>query len=238
LLDLATGARAIPPRKKKRRPGIIALLPESFRRNADFVSRKPNGKKMTENIYAGEWRRAKPQSKAGRFDQISIALHWLTVILVATQFTTAWLSDHTANYQAMLLSTHRSMGMLTWITVAARLVWRHGFAYLPPFPASMPTLQQRIAKLNEYALYAVLLVQPVTGLGNTLFHGRRFALLGLTVPALFTPDKAVSHVFESLHALGAWALVALIGLHAAAALLHWLILRDGVFQRMLPWTAR
>ena len=28
--------------------------------------------------------------KAGRFDQISIALHWLTVLLVFTQFATAW----------------------------------------------------------------------------------------------------------------------------------------------------
>lgn len=40
-----------------------------------------------------------------------------------------------------------------------------------------------------------------------------------------------------LHEIGAWALLALIGLHAAA-LLHGLLLRDGVLQRMLPWTPR
>jgi cytochrome b561 len=52
------------------------------------------------------------------------------------------------------------------------------------------------------------------------------------------PDKALSEIFEWLHEFGAWALLSLIGLHAAAALFHGLIARDGVFRRMLPWTMR
>jgi hypothetical protein len=38
--------------------------------------------------------------KAGRFDQISIALHWLTVLLVFTQFATAWLRVEAATARA------------------------------------------------------------------------------------------------------------------------------------------
>ena len=102
----------------------------------------------------------------------------------------------------------------------------------------MPTLQQRIAKLNEYGLYGLLLVQPLTGLGNTLFRGRPFALFAWQVPTLFAPNKAAAQMFHSIHEFGAWGLLALIGLHAAAALFHELILRDGVFQRMLPWANR
>jgi len=122
--------------------------------------------------------------------------------------------------------------------VAARLIWRCGFAQLPPFPSSMPKLQQRIAMLNEYALYMLLLVQPLTGLVATLFGGRPFALFSWRVPAFLAADKAASHLFHSIHHLGAWALITLIALHAAAALFHGLILRDGILQRMLPWTAR
>ena len=48
----------------------------------------------------------------------------------------------------------------------------------------------------------------------------------------------IRNLFIGAHELGAKALLALIGLHATAALLHRLILRDGVLQRMLPWTAR
>ena len=127
---------------------------------------------------------------------------------------------------------------MTWVVVVLRLIWRHAFAYLPPFPVSMPKLQQRIAKLNEYGLYGLLLVQPLTGLGNTLLHGRPFTLFVWQVPVWFAPDKSISLLFQSLHELAAWLLLALIGIHAAAALFHGLILRDGVLQRMLPWTGR
>jgi superoxide oxidase len=54
------------------------------------------------------------------------------------------------------------------------------------------------------------------------------------VPALLTPDPAIRGLFQEAHELGAKALLALIGLHAGAALFHGLVLRDGVLQRMLP----
>jgi hypothetical protein len=91
---------------------------------------------MSEDTFGGNWRDAQERSKEpGRQRCVGIS------------------------------HAHRSIGTLTWIVVATRLVWRHGFAYLPPFPASMPKLQQRIAKFNEYALYTLLLAQPLSGLG-------------------------------------------------------------------------
>ena len=178
------------------------------------------------------------RAKAGRFDQISIALHWLTVLLIVAQLTTAWIAGHGSDHAPIVLTAHRSMGVLTWIVVAARLIWRHGFAYLPPFPASMSKLQQRVAKLNEYGLYGFLLFVPLAGVGSTLFLGRPFTLFAWQVPAILAPDKTISHLFRSLHEFGVWALLMLIALHATAALFHGLILRDGVLQRMLPWTER
>src|SRR5262249_53524595 len=94
--------------------------------------------------------------KAGRFDQVSILLHWLTVLLVIEQLTTAWLLSQGYGFAPVLLTTHRSLGVLTAIVVFLRLLWRRRFAYLPPFPDTMPKLQQRVAKLNEYSLYALL----------------------------------------------------------------------------------
>jgi cytochrome b561 len=153
---------------------------------------------MTERIFVDDWQGAKPQSKAGRFDQISIAVHWLTLVLVATQFATAWLLDLVGELQ-QLLFVHRSIGILTWIVVVLRLIWRHAFAHLPPFPASMPKLQQRIAKLNEYALYGLLLMQPLTGLGNTLLHGRPFALFVWRVPESLTARRPRAASGRMLH---------------------------------------
>ena len=175
------------------------------------------------------------------FDRTSIALHWFTVVLIVAQFASAWLREavgHEAGLAVVLLTMHQTTGMLTWSMVLARLVWRHCFAYLPPFPQSMPKLQQWIAKANEYGLYALLVVQPITGLGNVLFHGRPFTLLIWEVPVLLAPDTAIRGLFVAAHEFGAKALVVLIGLHAGAALFHGLVLRDGVLQRMLPWSLR
>jgi cytochrome b561 len=179
------------------------------------------------------------KASAGRFDNVSIALHWLTLALVLGQFSTALAIDRVDPASGlMLLAVHRSTGALTWLVVACRLAWRRSFASLPPFPASIPKPQQWAATANEYALYALLLVQPLTGLGDTLFRGRPFVLLAWRVPALLATRKDLYQPLHAAHVLGAALLAALIALHAAAALLHALVLRDGVFERMLPGRSR
>src|ERR1700722_19014929 len=192
---------------------------------------------MIKNLESSEGLAVKVAAKSDRFDPMSIVLHWLTVLLIIGQFTTAWLHEavgHGTSLALAILATHRTMGVLTWTVGLARLAWRSRFAYLPPFPESMPKLQQWIAKANEYGLYVLLLVQPVTGLGDVVFHGRPFTLFIWQVPALLAPDPAIRSLFQEAHELGAKALLALIGLHAGAAFFHVLVLRDGVLQRMLP----
>ena len=181
------------------------------------------------------------RSKAGRFDQVSIAFHWAVVLLVLGQLTTAWLiisGSAEGGDTVALLCLHRSMGIVTWLVVATRLTWRRRFAYLPPFPAGMPKLQQTIAKANEYGLYAMLLAQPLTGLGDTLFRGRGFTFFFVwRIPALLPKIKPAFQTLHVLHEIGAIALLGLIGFHAGAAIWH-ALRRDGVLGRMLPWTAR
>lgn len=174
------------------------------------------------------------------FDHISIALHWITALLIIVMFATAWSREAVANdtrLASALMTAHRTTGVVTWIVGCVRLVWRINFAYLPSFPQSMPKLQQWVAKANECGLYALLLVQPLSGLGNVLFSGRSFSLFIWEIPALFEANPTIRGVFVEAHELGGKALLTLIGLHTGAALFHRLVLRDGVLQRMLPWTS-
>ena len=49
------------------------------------------------------------------------------------------------------------------------------------------------------------------------------------------PDKAYwESVAKLLHAYGAYLLIALVGLHALAALRHHFVLRDDILLRMMP----
>jgi superoxide oxidase len=175
-------------------------------------------------------------SKHQRFDQVAIWLHWSTLALIVAQFSSAWLlgAASGADQTAALLLLHRSLGVAIWLVTACRLVWRLLFANLPPFPESMPKFQQRIAKLNEYGLYLLLIFQPLTGLAYTLFRGRPFPLFVWQMPKFLPGDRALAGLFHQLHEIGAFVLLSLIVVHILAALFHRFILKDNVLQRMLP----
>jgi cytochrome b561 len=171
-----------------------------------------------------------------RFDSFTIGLHWVTVTLITGMFASAWLllaSDR--ELAAMLLTVHRSLGVATFAIAVVRLGWRFSLAYLPPFPQDMPKLQQRLAKASEFGLYALLLLQPLTGLAQSLTRGRHFMIVVWQVPSVMAGDKPLTALFHQIHALTAWVLLGLIGLHILAALFHRFVLRDEVLQSMLPW---
>lgn len=172
-----------------------------------------------------------------RFDAVTIALHWTTVVLIvgmfASGFSIGLASSHAQ--EERFLYVHRSLGVLTWLTAFARIGWRLGYARLPAFPPAMPRFQQSLARISEYGLYALLLTQPLTGLAQSLTRGRPFPVLAWQAPAIMAKDKGLTHVFHQIHETSAWLLLGLIGLHILAALFHRLVIKDEVLQSMLPW---
>ena len=184
-----------------------------------------------------------PSVRAERppFDAVTIAVHWTTVVLVLALFALGW-SIHRApdaETARRLAAAHRSLGVSLWTLSLLRLVWRFTGARFPAFPQTMPRPQQLAAKLSEYGLYLMLLVQPATGMAQSVYRGKAFPLLfGLRVPALVARDKAMVVLFHEVHEQGAWVSAGLIGLHACAGLFHALVLKDGVFQSMVPLRRR
>ena len=169
------------------------------------------------------------------FDSVTIAFHWATVLIVLAMFTSAWLhsQSHDDVVKAILLQIHRSLGVTIWLATVLRLAWRLTNAKLPPFLTNMTKIHRTMVQISEYCLYALLLIQPVTGLGATLFRGRPFAMFLWQIPQLM-PHKALWATFYLAHELGARAMGALVAGHAAAALIHHFILHDDVLQCMAP----
>jgi cytochrome b561 len=172
------------------------------------------------------------------FDSVTLCLHWATALLVLAMFASAWLhalaEARESLYAAAFIQVHRSLGATIWVATTLRLVWRLTNAELPPFPVDMTKVHRTIVQISEYILYALLLVQPATGLGMALFSGRSFALFLWRVPQLLPQNKAMSAAFHSAHEIGAWTLAALATAHAAAALFHHFVLRDDVLHCMAP----
>jgi cytochrome b561 len=170
------------------------------------------------------------------FDSVTICFHWATVLIVLAMFATAWLHSmsHDDAVKAILLQTHRSLGVTIWVATVLRLAWRLTNAKLPPFPGHMTNMHRAIVKGGEYCLYGLLLIQPATGLAHTLFRGHQFALFLWWIPPLVPTDAALRDAFMLAHQLGAYAFGALVIGHAGAALFHHFVLRDDVLQCMAP----
>ena len=170
------------------------------------------------------------------FDSAIRFLHWLTLFLIAAVFVLAVSIDFASSKAeaAAFVQLHRSFGICVWFVTLGRLVWRQ-FSRFPNWPADMPELMRFAAHWSEYALYALLLSQPILGLLHTNAHGDRLNLFFLgDLPAVIGRNRQLAKVLLEAHETVGLLLFGLIALHASAALYHHFWRRDDTLRAMLP----
>ena len=179
-----------------------------------------------------------------RYDAIAIGLHWLIALGILTLIAiglTMTQMDLGPMAKFRLYQLHKSIGITVLFAAILRVLWRLTHRP-PPLPAAMPVLERKAADGAHLALYAFLFFLPLTGwaLVSASPFNIPTVLYGLVpwphLPVLSTlEDKApVEHMLKLIHGKAAWLLIALVAVHAAAALRHHFILRDGILRRMLP----
>lgn len=171
-----------------------------------------------------------------RYTRVALVLHWLLAIFILGQIAFGWvLTDVPRGVPArtFYVNLHKSTGLTIGLVILFRLYWRLSHQP-PPLPGVVPPWEQRIARISHYALYACMLLMPLTGYIASNFS--RFGIKYFNVlllPPWGRDDRAVYALFNTAHVVTSYAFVALIGLHIGAALWH-LASRNGVFQRMWP----
>jgi cytochrome b561 len=170
------------------------------------------------------------------FDRTTRLMHWLTAGLMLLVFGLAFSIDLATSRSShtVFLQLHRSVGLTVWVLTMGRLVWRH-FAKYPNWPSDMSQIMRVAAMASEYALYALLLVQPILGLLQTSAHGDHVDLFFIgQLPALIQKDRALAQQLLILHKSVGFSLLGLITLHVSAALFHHFWRRDDTLTAMLP----
>jgi cytochrome b561 len=173
------------------------------------------------------------------FDPATRLLHWLTASMMLLVLVLAFSIDHARSGTSFtaLVQLHRSFGMTVWAVTLVRLVWRQ-FAKFPNWPADMPRPMRLAAQASEYALYTLLLAQPILGLLQTNADGDRVNLFFLDpLPALIGEDRLLAQRLLAVHETVGFLLLGLIALHVAAALFHHFWRRDDTLTAMLPFAA-
>jgi cytochrome b561 len=170
-----------------------------------------------------------------RYTAIAIALHWLAAALIVCGFTLglSMVGLPLSPRKLVWYLWHKSIGITVFLLTCARLAWRAG--HPPPPPPAMPDWQRRAAALSHAALYVLLLAIPLSGWLYSSATGVQVVYLGLLpLPDLVPKDKALAAVLRACHVSLNFTLLALVCVHAAAALKHHCVDRDTVLWRMLP----
>ncbi len=175
-----------------------------------------------------------------RYDRVAMVLHWTIAVLALFQIGLGWwmldLPKSPPGLRAGWFNVHKSIGMTIGLLMLARLGWRLSHV-APALPASLPRWQARAARLSHGLLYAALIAQPLVGYLGSSFTRYPIKYFGVTLPHWGWDAPALKQVCSNVHFALACLISALVVLHVAAALKHFLA-RDGVFQRMWPRRAQ
>lgn len=169
--------------------------------------------------------------KIAVYDRTTIALHWITatsvIVLWIIGQTADWIPDGPVN--TAYWSVHVVLGFVLAGVLAWRIVWRGTSGCR--LPAADAGALHAFAKATHYLLYALLLTVVVLGVLNAFVRGYNlFDLFNL--PQI--GERNWRRPITQWHGLAANVLLGLALFHAAAALVHHYLWKDGVLGRMFP----
>jgi cytochrome b561 len=169
-----------------------------------------------------------------RFGWVAIGLHWLTALAVLGLFGLGlWMVElsYYDDWYRQAPALHKSVGILLFAGLVLRLIWRG----LNPAPAPRgKAWERRSAAVVHRLMLAGLLLLMVAGYLISTADGRPIAVFGVfEVPATLHGIDGQEDWAGWFHRWLAYGLMALVALHAGAALKHQFIDRDGTLRRML-----
>lgn len=188
------------------------------------------------------------KNTADNYGVIAKWLHWCTALAFLGAYMSVyyrhWFTEDDTDVNWTALQLHLSFGVTVGVLVLLRIIWR--MTNRTPNPEPGTKLEHLAAHLGHYALYAVLIIMPVTGyLGAKvdtefffLFDISRFESTQLFQEWIAKGFDITYQEFEApldyLHkqVFGAWLAWMLVVGHIAAALYHHYVKKDRTLVKM------
>lgn len=150
------------------------------------------------------------------FGWISIALHWLTAVVIITLwFLGKSIEFQSADQLADRRSLHVTLGLIAWLLLAVRIFWRLRHSH--PRARGQSTRIHQLARFTHYWMLTLLGVMLMSG-----------PLLAWTL----SYQPGIAGVIHRVHALSANLLALLIVIHIAGALKHLMFNDDETVARI------
>jgi cytochrome b561 len=178
------------------------------------------------------------RNTTARWGALAQLFHWTIVALILVQLVLANQYNHLPLGMAKLgvIARHKSVGITIFLLAVLRLAWRL-MNPVPPLPDTLKPYERVLAHITHFALYAIILVMPITGWIMSSARNFPVSWFGLVqLPDLVGQNKALYEAMHETHDILAGTLIAVAVLHVLAALKHHFILKDDTLRRMLPFT--
>ncbi|UNK50760.1 cytochrome b [Lysobacter sp. S4-A87] len=181
------------------------------------------------------------KNTADRWGAISQLLHWLIVLLILGLGVVGLIMVELPKSPRYfwVYDLHKSFGISVLALMLLRLAWRL-VAGAPQAVPGTPGWQHRIATVTHGLLYALTFAVPLSGwLYDSVSGLRPMRWFGLfKMPKIAAPSQELQPLVRDWHEWLFWILIALVAVHAAAALYHHLFQHDATLSRMLPGRRR
>ena len=173
---------------------------------------------------------------APRYTRTAIALHWLLAIALVSigAFGVYMHGLPLSPWKLRVFAWHKWAGVTAFLLVIVRLAWR--LTHRPPaLPATMSPVARFLAHLGHTLIYVLMFAIPLSGWLMSSAKGFQTVYFGvIPLPDLVSHDRVLGNALLQVHQALNLALALLVAGHAAVALRHHFIDRDGVLLRMLP----
>jgi len=170
------------------------------------------------------------KSSSDKYGSVAVTLHWLSALLIlaliVSGFRGSGIEDPAA--KAAILRVHVPIGVAILLLTLARIGWWL-FADRKPSSVPMANWQNRISRGVHVLFYVVILGMTASGIGMLVLSGAGPIIFGGATNSL--PDFW-DFLPRIPHGIGARLIIALLVLHAGAALYHQFFKRDGLLRRM------
>ena len=173
-------------------------------------------------------------STSERYSGVAILFHWVIAALVIVNLIIGIGHDPVPALRAWM-PAHKAIGVTVLALTLARLAWRLAHRP-PPLPATVPTIERRVAHAVQWTFYALLILMPLSGwiMVSGPDHRRPLTWFGAFDIPYLSLGAAASDRAATAHGVLGWLMLALVALHVAGALRHHFLLRDATLARMAP----
>lgn len=174
------------------------------------------------------------KNTATRYGVVSIAIHWVSFLMVAGLFGVGVYMVELTYYDPLyheLPEWHKLLGVILGGLTLIRLVWI--CLSRPPRVLSEHRWQAVLAKLVHGLLYLILLLLAISGYLISTAKGTPLTSFDVQLlPALMKLAPNQVDLIGLIHLWVAWVLVGLVSVHALAAFKHHFINHDQTLTRI------